>query len=268
MAKSQAADPATFLEVHFSPQSIFRVMKEFAVVNMHRFFAQKHKSSDGVPLKVLDYGCGPVFAYDISPAGVKAEIVLAEYGEKCRNALQDWLDRSPSVWDWTPYIKYVVCDLEGNDESEVQKREENLRRSIKAIVPCDITQDPPIAKGYGGPYDVVMSLLCLESACHTRGEYTAAVKRLATMVKTGGNLLLYTTVRNRDDDDDTPGYYTVGDKRYNYVALPLKFVLSTLKGGGFTVVEANEIPEEDRVVFCGIEGSDLESVAFVTAAKV
>ena len=44
-----------------------------------------------MPLKVLNYGCGPILAYDISPAGVKAEIVLAENGEKSRNALQDWL---------------------------------------------------------------------------------------------------------------------------------------------------------------------------------
>ena len=60
------------------------------------------------------------------------EIVMAEYGERCRNALQDWLDHSPSVWDWTPYIKYVVCDLEGKDESEVKKRKEDMQKAIKA----------------------------------------------------------------------------------------------------------------------------------------
>ena len=32
-------------------------------------------------MRVLDYGCGPALAYDISPAGTNAdsEIVLAEY---------------------------------------------------------------------------------------------------------------------------------------------------------------------------------------------
>ena len=265
---SQEADPATFLEVHFAPQSIYKAMKEFAAVNVHRFFAQKHTLSKGMPLKVLDYGYGPVLAHDISPAGVKAEIVLAEYGEKCRNALQDWIDGSPSAWDWTPYIKYIVCELEHKDANEVQKRKQDMQKFIKAIVPCDITQDPPIAKGYEGPYDLVMSLLCLESACRTRIEYTAAIKRLATMVKSNENLLLYTTVRNRDDHDDTPGYYTIGERKYIDVALPLKFVLSTLTDSEFTIVEANEIPEEERVILCNIEGSDLESVAFITATKM
>ena len=35
-------------------------------------------------------------------------------------------------------IKCVVCDLEGKDENELQKREEDLRQAIKVIVPCDI----------------------------------------------------------------------------------------------------------------------------------
>ena len=73
------------------------------------------------------------------------------------------------------------------------------------MVHCDITKDPPIAKGYEGPYDVVMSLLCLKHACWTRSEYTTTDKKLATMVKTGGTLLLHTTLRNREDHDDTSG---------------------------------------------------------------
>ena len=165
-------------------------------MNVHNFFMQKHSTSKGVPLKVLDYGCGPAVAYDISAAAAESsEIVLAEYGETCRNALQDWLDRGPSAWDWTPYIKYVVCDLEGKDKSKVQKQEEDLRKAVKAIIPCDITQDPPIAKGYEEPYDVVVSILCMENGCLTRQEYKTAVKRIAALVKRDGSLLLYTSIR-------------------------------------------------------------------------
>ena len=122
--------------------------------------------------------------------------MLAEYGETCRSALQDWLDRSPSAWDWTPYIKHVVCDLEGKDESEVPKHEEALWNAVKAIVPCDITKDPPpIAKGYEGPYDVVMSMLCIENGCLTRDDYKAAVRRIATLVKRDKSLLLEETMK-------------------------------------------------------------------------
>ena len=217
---------------------------------------------------MLDYGCGPALAYNISAAGVNAEIVLAEYGEKCRNTLQDWLNHSPIAWDWTPYIKHVICDLEGKDESEVLKREENLRKAVKAVVPCDITQDPPIAKGYERPYDVVLSMLCIENGCLVRNEYKAAVRRIATLVKTGGNLLLYTSVRNREENDDTPGYYYAGEEKHIQVALPLQFVLTTLKESGFAVVETNELPEKESAALCKVAKTDLESTAFITATKL
>ena len=124
MAVSQ--DPNAYLEVCFKQQSVYKAMKDFPLMCVHKFFAQKHSTSEGVPLKVLDYGYGPVLAYIISAAGANAEVVLAEYGEKCRNALQDWLSHSPIAWDWTPYIKHVVCNLEGKSESEILKRKEDL----------------------------------------------------------------------------------------------------------------------------------------------
>ncbi len=121
MAVSHELDPNSYIEICFQQQSAYKEMKDFALVNVHNFFIQKYSTSNGVPLNVLDYGCGPAVVYDISAAAESAEIVLAEYGKKCRSALQDWLDRSPSTWDWTPYLKHVVCDLEEKDESEAQK---------------------------------------------------------------------------------------------------------------------------------------------------
>ena len=268
MAVSHAVEPSAYLELCYKQRNARKPMTDFALVNVHKYFAQKYSISQDEPMKVLDYGCGPVFAYSICAAGANTEIVLAEFGEQNRNALQDWLDRSPSAWDWTPYIKHVTCDLEGKDESEIQTREETLRKAIKAVVPCDITKDPPIAKGYEGPYDVVLSMLYIENGCLTKQEYKAAMKRIATLVKTGGNLLLHSTVRNREEGDDTPGYYYVGEKRHIQIALPLQFVLTTLKECGFSVTKANKLPEkESRALSIGGQ-MDLDSTAFIVAKKL
>ena len=126
MAVSHGIDPNSYLEICFEQQSVYKAMEDFALVNVHKFFMHKYSPSKGDPIKVLDYGCGPALAYDISPAGINAKIVLAEYSETCHSVLQDWLDRSPSAWDWTPYTKHVICDLEGKDQSEVPKHEEAL----------------------------------------------------------------------------------------------------------------------------------------------
>jgi hypothetical protein len=269
MAVSHAVEPNAYLELCYKQQNARKSMTDFAVVNVHKFFEQKHSTSqDDTPMKVLDYGCGPVLAYTICAAGANAEIVLAEYGENNRSALQDWLDRNPSAWDWTPYIKHVTCNFEGKDETEVDTREETMRKAIKAIVPCDITKDPPIAKGYEGPYDVVMSMLCIENGCLTRQEYKAAVKRIATLVKREGNLLIHSTVRNRKEGDDTPGYYYIGEKRHIQIALSLQFVLMTLKESGFSVIEINKLPEKESIALSVGGKMDLDSTAFIAAKKL
>jgi hypothetical protein len=107
------------------------VLRDFAIGKVHEFFKETKFDTvnlAGETLKVLDYGCGPVIAYIISAAGIEAtEIVLADFTDGCREAVQLWLDKNPSAWDWTPYIKYVVQTLEGNeDEYEVTQREESL----------------------------------------------------------------------------------------------------------------------------------------------
>lgn len=113
MAVSNEVDPITYLEMCFTQDDANKSLKEFALENVHNSFVQKHSTSEGTSLKVLDYGCGPVVAFDISAAKQ-----AAEYGEKCRQALQDWLNHHSSAWDWTPYIEHVVCDLKKKDKNE------------------------------------------------------------------------------------------------------------------------------------------------------
>ena len=65
-------------------------------------------------------------------------------------------------------------------------------------------------------------------------------------MKEGGNLLLYTTIRNREEDDDTPGYYGIGERKYFDAALSLQFVLDTLIESGFAVIETNDAASSRR----------------------
>ena len=95
MAVCQEEPPDVYLDTCYKRQNAQKPITDFAVLNVHKFFVQKHSTLQDEPMKVLDYGCGPVLADSICAAGVNAEIVMAENGEGCCNALQDWLDRSP-----------------------------------------------------------------------------------------------------------------------------------------------------------------------------
>ena len=76
----------------------------------------------------------------------------------------------------------MVQSLEGLGEEEVAKRQEDVRTLVKAVVKCDIWMDPPIQSGYEGPYDVILSSLCLECACTSLEEYEVAVTKLSTLL--------------------------------------------------------------------------------------
>ena len=66
------------------------------------------------------------------------EIIFAEYSEKNRQAVESWRQKSPDSHDWSPYFKFVVQNLEGKERHEVLIREDELRKKITHILPCDI----------------------------------------------------------------------------------------------------------------------------------
>ena len=63
----------------------------------------------------------------------------------------------PTAHDWTAYFKYnIIEDLEGKTEKEAKERETQLHKAIEAVVPCDITQDPPLPLEYA--YNNIISM--------------------------------------------------------------------------------------------------------------
>ena len=198
-------------------------MRDFAMRKLHNYFWSKALAGK---LTVLDYGCGPVIANVISAARVATTIVLAEYTEEGRSALRQWCDQDPSAFEWFPYFKYVVRTLEGGSTKQVEERMKRLRSIVKSIVPCDITKDPPIENDYQGPYDVVISCLCISNACKTKDDFVRAIFRLAMLIKSGGYLLLHIEEPKENYDFMT---YSIGIKSYCALAVDYAFIKSTME---------------------------------------
>ena len=254
-------DPDVYLSLYYKGPGLFG-LTDFSFQSVHEFFSSEKFDKDK-PIKVLEYSCGPVISNVIEAAGFNSEIVLAAYTEQSRTAIQQWIDRDPSAWDWSPYFKFIIETLEGKDEIEVQNREESLRKAIKAVVPCDITKDPPIAKGFEGPYDVLMSMLAFESGCTSRADYRAAIQKITPLLKIGGYFLIHTTIRNHDG----LGFYHVGPTKFIDVCLSLQFVLSTLEESGFTDIKYNVLPEKESTEIQNNDTTDVETSVFFIATR-
>ena len=229
------------------------IKDKYAVVNdwnsqplklLHNIFQSYGSTPAG--LKVLEFGCGPVPIYQCSSPLHASEIVFAEYSERNRNTLQIWLNNDPNAPDFTALFKYVVQDLEGKGEDETVKRQNDLRRLVKGVIPCDIVHDPPLlVSGYGGPYDIIFSSLCLSCACTTLEEYSQAIGRLTKYLKSGGKLILQDVLAPGDCH-----YFSIGSEKFYSLSMTHKFVNSALSENGYKDISITVQPRE------GTSGAD------------
>ena len=232
---------------------------DFVLLSLNKYSSQRLK--DCTDLKVLDYGCGATMIHTISLTPKASEIVLAEYTEPNRAFIQKWLDKDPLAHDWTPYFKHVVQTLEGGSDEEVKQREEELRHKVKAVVPCDLTKEQFIAEGYEGPYDVVISILCLENVGTTLEDFERSIQRLSTLLSSGGNLILYTSVRGKNVKY-SEGFFIISGERFFNIAMSIDFITNTLRGAGFCNVE--NIPYK---INGPVEVGAPEAYEYITATK-
>ncbi|XP_060106511.1 nicotinamide N-methyltransferase-like [Heteronotia binoei] len=142
--------------------------------------------------------------------------------------MQRWLRKEPGAFDWSSIVKFV-CELEGDREKWVEK-EEKVRRTIKQVLKCDVTQDNPLAPLVVPPADCVLSLLCLEAACEDLLTYSSAVKNVGSLVKPGGHMILVTAIETT--------FYMVGQNRFFGLYLEQETVDDAVKGAGFDIVWA------------------------------
>ena len=246
--------PLSYLKTYYQVGANMSEFKCFPLKFLYEFFANQVAVSQPITeYKVLDYGSGPAVANVVSAAKVATEIILAEFGEKTRRAIQQWLNKEDSAWDWSPNISYIV---QGRSKLEVAEREEKVRQLIKAVVPCDITEDKPIQEGYEGPYDAVVSILCLEAGCRTHDEYKTAIKKMWCLLKPNGSILLHSTIRK---DPTKASQYTFGSHTFEDLPLTLDFIHSTLAEAKFVDITTETGPNPPPW---------MDGHVFITARKV
>ena len=195
-----------------------------------------HEALASLPhgLSVLDYGTGPSLQETFLLAGKASEIVLSDYSAANRKTLQSWLDGEPDAFEWRPIFQRTMSELEGgrSREGDVTERIEKIRHVVKAVVRCDITQDPPIERGYDVQYDVINSYFCLCVATKTHEEYREGIAKLAKLVKPGGVLMIYESAH----ETCHLATYRICNRELRYVAVTNDFLLRAFRDAGFSQV--------------------------------
>jgi len=241
---------------------VFRLL--FPLQQFHEFY---NSLPNG--LKILEYGCGPVPAFLISAAPHASEIVMAEFAEVNRKAIWQWVEKDPRAFDWSPHFDHVVQKLEGKKEEEARKREEQLRKAIKAIVFCDLKEEWLIEKGYEGPYDIISTTGCLEAGCESLEHCVKVVRKLSSFLKAGGRMVI-SLVDYKPEILGKHFVYPVGLEQFPHIALTADFVMSALEDAGFNNVTMERSERASGNDFSKAEWkstAEWVGAAFVTGIK-
>lgn len=195
-------------------------------------------------MSVLDLGCGPAIAHGFVASRFASDIVMAEFSESNRKQLQKWLDGEKDTHDWSKVLDYIVTEIEGKNPDAIPERVGIFKHAVKAVVHCDVLQEPIISCGeYMKEYDVVQTFLCLETACSTRDQYKVAIERIMrSLLKPGGILVQYLIIQEESPSqvDYDLREYLVGDTTFYDLFITMDFALKCLKLAGF--ININTIP--------------------------
>lgn len=179
-------DPKVYLHIHlpsFRPVAL-------PLKHLHELYhsgqlqpSTTNSVCSGPGISVLDLGCGPVLTHAIIAAPYAHEIVMADIAEQHRKEIEKWLNNHQDAHDWTTMITHIVTQIEGQscyqEEKDVTDRVSTLKSVIRAVVSCDVPQDPVISvPQYMKQYDVVQTFFCLESACADCEQYKLALQRV------------------------------------------------------------------------------------------
>ncbi|GBM44499.1 hypothetical protein AVEN_15023-1 [Araneus ventricosus] len=158
-------------------------------------------------------------------------IVQSDFVKDSRKLLKLWLSGDSSL-DWTEFLNLPAKleKPEGNLYEVRQKLESRIRSMVKAVVHCDILSDgvlktEDLTPESSPPYDLIISVLCLEVPCLNFESFVNVLKRLNKLLRKGGGILISSVLDIED--------WEVEGKKFPHLKIDLKDILLALDTSGF-----------------------------------
>ena len=225
-------------------------------------FFQKYKSKwDVKSARLLDFSGGAVILNYVSAAPHVAEIVHAAYTQDERREIELWKNNDEGAYDWIPYIKQVVQEIEGLEgDTAWQERVKILRSKIKVVSCNNINETYPIDPVLGKDlFSIVCTSYTLEVTSKTLNDLKMAVKKLVKLLRLGGYLVILL------DEDES--FYLVGEKRIPVLPVSLDQLKEAVEEAGCVIL----MTERETTPIDLIENptvTDEKASVFVAAYKV
>ncbi len=187
----------------------------------------------------LEFGAGPTILHQIPLVSKAREIHVSEYLTVNREEIQRWIDRAPGSHDWNVFTREFL-KMEGHEDASAESvtaREEELRRKITAVLPCDANLDDPMGPEKRERYPLVTALCCADSATNSKDTWRLFMTNIASLVKPGGMLILSACGEH--------SFYKVGERVFPGACVSGRDMLSCLMDLGFRDIDVRmrEVPD-------------------------
>lgn len=160
------------------------------------------------PAHALVFGIGPTVHHVLPLAPHACEIHVADFLESNLDHVRRWLRRDARAHDWRAFGRHVL-DCEGiraPSERQVGERERLVRGRVTRCLQADAGRESPLATPDLGPYDVLVSCFCAESATGDRRVWRRYVRNILRLLAPGGLFITAALRRCRA--------YHVGPRRF------------------------------------------------------
>ncbi|KAM5140741.1 uncharacterized protein ACMZJ9_014607 [Mantella aurantiaca] len=247
-------DPVDYFKTyyHHKEGTFIAEWIHFVLRNLHETFTSGDVKGD----LLIDFGAGPTIYHLLSACEAFNNIITSDFLEQNRAQLQKWLKKDPGALDWTPIVK-LVCELEGNSDSESwKKKEEKLRRTVTKVLKCDALKKNPYDPVVMPQADCLISCLCLEAPCKDVESFTNVLRNIKGLIKPGGHIILQSVLNCT--------YYYVGEKKFFCLAITKEELETSFKEAGYEIVKLKVTPRAETQ---GMGVSDYDSYYFVHARK-
>ncbi|XP_058400482.1 nicotinamide N-methyltransferase [Diceros bicornis minor] len=236
-------NPRDYLEKYYnfgSSHSAENKILRHLLKNLFKIFCLDGLKGD----LLIDIGSGPTIYQLLSACESFKEIIATDYTDQNLQELEKWLKKEPGAFDWSPVVTYV-CELEGNRVKGPEK-EEKLRRAVKQVLKCDVTQSRPLGAVSLPLADCLLSTLCLDAACPDLPAFCTALKNLGSLLKPGGFLVIVDALKS--------SYYMIGEQRFSSLCLGREAVEAAVIEAGYTIKQFEEISQSYSSTMADNEG--------------
>ncbi|GFS91399.1 uncharacterized protein NPIL_180671 [Nephila pilipes] len=190
--------------------------------------------------KTLEIGSGATVHNIASASSKYSTIVQTDYVLDNCEELKKW-HAGESVLDWSQFLN-MVLEIEGTkiNQQSLQDLESRIRKSVKRVVRGDLLSDSILSEQEltpetSPPYDLIISVLCIETAASSFEDYVAILKRLNNLLRLGGGLVVC------GYENGSP--WKIGDNFFPHVKLPIEQISDAFQQAGFKICDLKMRPK-------------------------